>query len=202
MHRRTMLTAGAAMFGLMGCVGNWKVDYDDGLDEDVTRDWCPSRFQVEIPEELTVTEVNTLAPDADIVWHGEPAGDRRAQVAAILKEGISAGFSNLHGKTFVDVAIRLKHFHAVTPAAVSRAPAAVHNISYVIQVFDAKTGEPLTRPETIQADLEAYVGASAVTAALQGNTQRVRIVRHLKAVTQGWLGVGTDQRREFAGLGR
>ena len=84
----------------------------------------------------------------------------------------------------------------------SRAPAAVHNIKYVAQVFDAETGEPLTEPESIAADLEAFVGASAVTAALEGNTQRVRIVNHLARVNRGWLGIGPDQRRTFSGLGR
>ena len=202
MHRRTVLTAVAATIGLMGCAGSWKVDYDQELSEGDTRTWCAIDIQVDVPESLSVSENNSLAPNADIVWHGEVIGDRRAQVASILKEGIRGGFSNPHGKTNVVVAVRLNHFHAVTPAAVSRAPAAVHNISYDIQVFDAETKEPLTEPETIQADLEAYVGASAVTAALQGQTQRVRIVRHLAAVTAGWLGFGPDQRREFAGIGR
>jgi len=202
MHRRTVLTACAAMFGLVGCAGNWKVDYDQELSGNVTRNWCAIDVQIVVPNELTVSEANSFAPNADIVWHGEEYGNRRQQVAAILKEGISKGFSNPHGKRNVVVRARLNHFHAVTPTAVSHAPAAVHNISYVIQVFDAKSQEPLTEPETIQADLEAYVGASAVTAAVQGNTQRVRIVRHLAAVTEGWLGFGPDQRRSFSGVGR
>ena len=45
-------------------------------------------------------------------------------------------------------------------------------------------------------------GAAAVTAAMQGDTQRVRIVNHLARVTRGWLGVGPDQRRTFTSFGR
>ena len=202
MHRRTVLVAFAALIGLVGCAGNWKVDYDAGVGEDVSRNWRVADIQVRVPDELTLSENNSLAPNADIVWHGEERGDRKAQVKAILDEAFAAAVSDMNGQTPVILVARLGHFHAVTPAAVSRAPAAVHNMSFAVRIFDAKTHEPLTESEWVRADLEAYVGASAVTAALEGNTQRVRIVRHLTAVMRGWLGVGPDQRREFHSIGR
>ena len=202
MHRRTVLASLAAMIGLVGCAGNWKVEYDWGVEEDVSRTWTVSDVQIRVPDDLTVSEANSLAPNADIVWHGEERGDRKEQVAAILEEAFTSATSDLKGGTRVILVARLGHFHAVTPAAVSRAPAAVHNISFAVGVFDANSGDRLTDVEWVQADLEAYVGASAVTAALNGNTQRARIVRHLEAVMRGWLGIGPDQRREFQGIGR
>ena len=97
---------------------------------------------------------------------------------------------------------RLVRFHAVTPVAVARAPSAVHNIKFDLHVFDARTGEPLTERERISADLDAKVESATVVGAVQGDRQRVRIVRHLAAVISGWLGTGEDQRRTFSSLGR
>ena len=55
-------------------------------------------------------------PDFDIVWHGEPAGDRRAQAAAIVKEGIERGARGaLHGRKSVRISATNSQFHAITP---------------------------------------------------------------------------------------
>lgn len=197
-----LLAAALAVSILAGCAGTWRVDYDEGLDPEVTRTWRLHDVVTVVPESLSVSNANTLAPNADIVWHGEPFGDRRAQVAALVDEGITAGASELDGERPVTITAKVERFHGVTPAAVARAPAAVHNIRYVVQVFDAASGEPLTEPQTIMADLEAFVGPAAVAGAIQGQTQRNRIVAHLAAVTRGWLGFGPDQRRTFSGIGR
>lgn len=187
---------------LAGCSGNWGVKYTDAPDPQIARKWRLSAVDVSVPDTLSVSEDNSYAPNADIVWHGEDFGDRRKQVAAIMREGLTKGARGLKGTIPVVLAVRVIQFHAVTPVAVARAPGAVHNIKYDFQVFHAGTGEPLTKSERISADLEALVGSAAVIAAIQGDTQRVRIVRHLAAVTAGWLGLGEDQRRTFDGVGR
>jgi hypothetical protein len=201
MNRRTVVFAAASAF-LAGCSSQWNVDYTDGIDPAISKNWNVRRVQVIVPESLTVSDANTYAPNADIVWHGDLSGDRRKQVADILRQGLAAGATSLDGPRAVAISARLEHFHAVTPAAVARAPAAVHNIAYVIQVFDNQTGDPITQPERIEADLEAYVGSAAITAAIQGQTQRVRIIDHIANVTRGWLGAGPDPRRTFSSIGR
>lgn len=201
MDRRTVITAGAAAL-LAGCSNSWKVAYVDELDPAVTRTWILKDVIAIVPDDLSVSNANTFAPTADIVWHGEPFGDRRAQVAAIIDEGVTKGSAELQGPRPVTITVAVLRFHAVTPAAVARAPAAVHNIRYVIQVIDAETGTPLTEKQVIEADLEAYVGAAAIAAAINGDTQRARIVNHIAHVTRGWLGFGPDQRRTFASVGR
>ncbi len=201
MNRRAIIFAGASAF-LAGCTGDWHVEYENQLSAEATKTWKLNRVRIEIPAELTVSEANSFAPNADIVWHGEPLGDRREQVGAILRDGLRKGASSLNGSRAVDIHATLDHFHAVTPAAVAQAPAAVHNIGYIVQVFDAKTGEALTPPEATEADLEAYVGSAAFTAAINGQPQRVRIVDHIASVTSSWLGTGPDARRSFASVGR
>lgn len=200
MNRRTFLASGSA--ALLASCGRWEVDYEAGLDPAVTRTWKLRSVNVIVPADLTVSNDNTLAPNADIVWHGEPFGDRRAQVQKIMQEALERGAGGLPGSRSVTLVSRIRHFHAVTPAAVSRSPGAVHNISYRVQMFDARTAEPLTEPTNIQADLEAFVGQAAVVAELQGQSQRVRIVDHVARVTAGWLGIGFDQRRVFESVGR
>ena len=89
MDRRTLLMTGAASL-LAGCAGRWEVDYAQGLDPTLTRGWTASQVIATVPDFLTVSNDNTYAPSADIVWHGEPFGDRKEQVAAILREAVTA----------------------------------------------------------------------------------------------------------------
>jgi hypothetical protein len=187
---------------LAGCSGSWKTDYESGIETSVSKAWNVREVTVSLPSDLTTTETNTYAPNADIVWHGDPLGDRKQQVAAIVQNGIALGAKSLRGRRSVALNVTLQEFHALTPIARSRAPSAVHNISYTIQVVDARSGEPLTEPELIRADLEAYVGDAAFEAFEQGETQKVRITRHLQQVTAGWLGAGPDARRTFNSTGR
>ncbi len=201
MHRRSVLMGASATL-IAGCSNSWKVDYDATLDPTITKSWKLKNVIAVAPQELTVSNADTFAPNADIVWHGEPYGDRRAQVARIVDEGITLGANELKGDREVSIAASLSQFHAVTPLSVARAPSAVHNIAYRIQIFDEATGAPLTKPQVISADLEAYVGSAAIAAAVEGNSQRVRIVRHIANVTRGWLGFGPDQRRTFSRIGR
>ncbi|MEO0918126.1 MAG: DUF6778 family protein [Pseudomonadota bacterium] len=201
MDRRTLILGGTAAL-LSGC-GRWSVDYEAGLNPAVSKNWTLRRVEVTVPNSLTVNHNNNrFAPRADIVWHGEPYGDRRVQVRQIIVDGLRQGGQGLSGTQGITLSARLDHFHAVTPLSVARAPGAVHNISYELQVFDAATTIPLTEPQMIQADLEAYVGDAAIVAEIRGQGQRRRIVDHIGRVTAGWLGIGFDQRRSFDSIGR
>lgn len=202
MQMKKWIALGGALLALSACSGNWSVDYEKSLETDLTRNWRLNDVIVSAPQSLRVSEANTYAPNADIVWHGEPYGDRRAQVAAIIDEGLTIGAQGLAGSRPVTITARVQEFHAVTPVAIARAPSAVHNILFTMQVYDTATGVALTEPQVISADLEAYVGTAAVAAAVAGETQRARIITHVAAVMRGYLGNGPDQRRSFSGLGR
>ncbi|MEO9865178.1 MAG: DUF6778 family protein [Yoonia sp.] len=187
---------------LAGCSGSWETDYGTGIENTVSQKWRVREVNVAIPDDLTTTETNSYAPNADVVWHEDPVGDRRMQVAEILTDGVRRGARPLRGSKPVNLDVMLYEFHALTPLARAKAPSAVHNIAFSIQVVDARTGEPLTEPEFIRADLEAHVGEAAFEAFQQGETQKVRITRHLQQVTASWLGIGPDVRRSFSSAGR
>jgi len=198
--KKTLLVAGLAM--LAACSGSWETNFDAPLDAAVTRGWDLDRVAVTVPDALTVTEENSFAPNADIVWHGDPFGDRKAQVAAIMQEGIAQGSRGLRGRQDVVFNVTVVEFHALTPKARAEAPSAVHNITYDIVVTDSRTGEALTEPKRIRADLPAFTGAAAFDALKEGRTQKLRITEHLNRVTLGWLGLGPDPRQVFSSAGR
>ena len=199
---KTSLIAAAALALLAACSGTWETSYDAALDPAVTRGWHVDDVQVTVPDDLTTTEANTFAPNADIVWHGDPFGNRKLQVATIIETGITRAVDDLRGDRGVVISVTLEEFHAVTPKARAEAPSAVHNISYVIQVFDRRTGDAIIEPQRIRADLPAYTGAAAFEAIEQGQTQKVRITDHIEYVTEGWLGIGPDPRQAFGSVGR
>ena len=187
---------------LASCAGNWETSYETTMSSESASAWRVSDVIVTVPANATTSEQNTFAPSADIVWHGEPVGDRKAQVAALMEEGIRRGAQGLRGPRAITITALVERFHGVTPRAVARAPSGVHSISYTIQVFDSNTGEAVTNVIPVRADLPAIVGPAAITAAVQGQDQRSRIVNHIAAVTAGMFSIGPDQRRMFRSLGR
>ncbi|MEM9474082.1 MAG: DUF6778 family protein [Pseudomonadota bacterium] len=199
---KRVIAACIACAALAGCVSTFSVDYEDPLPPEVTRSWTVNDVVVIVPERLTVAEApSRIIPDADIVWHGDPPGDRRAQVAAILDRGATVGVAELNGTKPVILELTLQQFHGVTPAAVSRAPAAVHNIAFSAR-FTTTDGQALTYPTNLRADVDAIVGVAAVLASQQGNTQKYRVTNNIAKVVAGWVGSIDDPRQRFVAVGR
>jgi hypothetical protein len=76
-HRRAIADALALML-LAGCGGNSEVSYDDPPSTIVTQAWRVADVVAVGPDTLSVSNNNMFAPQAGIVWHGEPVGDCRA----------------------------------------------------------------------------------------------------------------------------
>lgn len=193
----------ASLIALSGCSpSGWVTDYDDIVTRAQSDEWGPATVKVSVPSTLSVSEANSYAPNADIVWQEDPPGDRRAQVAGIMKAGADRATRKLRGGRPVTLAITVTEFHALTRRARYHAPGGVHNITFVAQVFDGLTGQALTPPDEIRADLMAFTGAEAVAAEMRGFTQKRRITDHVDKVLSGWLAIGEDPRGSFGGLGR
>ena len=164
---------------LAGCVGSeWETSYRDIVTREQAESWRVSEIDVQVPEYLTVTEANSYAPDADILWMGEPKGDRRQQVDDIITEAASRGSSGLYGRQQVRLDIIVLQFHALTERARTRLTnSGVHNIMFSMQVFDLLSGEPLTELDIVHADLEAWSGARSALEIERGNDQKTRITK-------------------------
>lgn len=180
----------------------WRTDYAP-LYADETSKWKVSAINVNVPSSLSVSEANSYAPNADIVWRGEPRGDRRQQVGAIIKDAFENGTKTLTSGHPVVMDVQLNEFHALTEKIrYSSYHAGVHNISFNVSVRDAKTGAVLLPPQTIQSDLTGYTGFQAIQMEQQGQTQKVRITNHVAATVAGWLGQGPDVRQVIRRRGR
>lgn len=196
------ILAGAVLGGCTQLGATWTTNYSDAIDPATARGWRVVDVDVQVPRSLTVSEANTYAPEADIVWRGEPRGDRYAQVDRIITEAATAGVADLRGPRPVRLVVVLDTFHALTERArYGLGHSGVHNIRFGAKIVDARTGADLVPFEPIDADLLAYVGDQAIEAEARGETQRVRIVKHVKGTIAGWVGTGPDVRGSFERAG-
>jgi len=188
---------------LSACTGGiYETMYDTSISAEVTRDWRIADVNVQVPRTLSVSESHVLVPRADIVWREDPVGDRYQQVAKIVEAGIRNGSKPLKGRRAIRLDVTVTRFHAMTlEAEALRYDVGVHNIDFIVQAVDAKTGAVLAGPTPIRAEFPALTGVNMTEARLRGETQRSQIEAHLAHVIAGWLGVGPDPRGRFSRIG-
>lgn len=146
--------------------------------QQVLRDYSVQSMRIAVPADLTVSEANSYYPIADIVWRGDPLGDRRQQIADLFQTSILNAAQGLDGATPVTVDVTLRRFHSLTERT-RYSVGGVHSIKFDLTVRDATTGEILEGPRFINADLAALGGQAAVQADNTGQGQKVRITSHL-----------------------
>lgn len=146
-----------------------------------------SQINVAVPYSLRISESNTYYPLTDIVWRGDPIGDRRAQIRALFETAFAAGTRDWAGDTPLAVDVTLKRFHALTDR-VRLSVGGAHHMVFDLTVRDARTGEILMPTREINRRLKAYGGLRAVMADKRGQTQKVRIIGYLARLIQQELG--------------
>lgn len=136
---------------------------------------------VTVPRSLKVNERNLYYPRGDIVWRGEPRGDRHGQVKAIFEAGLRAAAPTVQGTRPVRLDVQVTRFHALSEKA-RYTVGGVHDIDFKYRLVDARSGEQITPTKDVSADLEALGGQAAMQAEGRGVTQKQRIVAHLSRV--------------------
>lgn len=157
------------------------------------------KIKVDVPHTLKVSEANRFLPTGDIVWRGDPMGDRYQQVQAIFQTAMTRGTQGMKTGLPVELDIEVQRFHALTEKA-RYFTGGVHALTFTIVLRDPKTGQPLTAPRQIKADLKAYGGSAAIAADQRGETQKVRITDHLAKVIQEELSAPGSYHAENMGL--
>jgi hypothetical protein len=188
---------------LTACVagGTFQTAYDR-LSPEVTRGWRLAEVRIDVPRSLVVSEAKTLLPTADIVWREDPLGDRYDQVGKIMQAAVVRGAQGLRGSRPVVISITVTRFHALTfEAELSNSDWGVHNVDFIAQVTDARTGEVLVPATKIRAETPAFSGERMREARRRGVTQKSMISNHVAATVAGWLGLGPDNRGEFTRQG-
>jgi hypothetical protein len=137
--------------------------------------------RVEVPRDLQVSEANLFYPIADIVWRGEPRGDRHAQVQQVVTEAFGFGTAGMRTGPDVIVEARLRRFHALTEKT-RFTTGGVHSIRFDLTVKDMASGAILDGPRFVIADVKASGGARAIAEDQAGRTQRVVIIETMSQV--------------------
>ncbi|MFZ5961365.1 DUF6778 family protein [Thalassococcus sp. BH17M4-6] len=142
-----------------------------------------AEYSVQVPRSLRVSEANRYYPGGDIVWRGDPAGDRYEQVKAIFETSLARSAQAVQGERPVRVDIVVKRFHAMTEKA-RYTVGGIHAITFDMTVRDPETGAVLVPQRTVRADLEGLGGSRALAAEARGVTQKYRITNHLVGVIE------------------
>lgn len=138
-------------------------------------------YAIKVPEELKVSEANLYYPVTDIVWRGDPYGNRKEQVARIFEEGLTRAMPQLDGARPARLDIVVNRFHSLTEKT-RYTVGGVHSISFFVTVRDPESGAVLVETRKVKADLNAFGGTRAMAAEAQGLTMKERIQRHLARV--------------------
>lgn len=171
---------------------------------DATTVYLQAQYDVEavrvtVPRSLKVSEANTFKPHADIVWRGEPRGDRHAQVAAIVQEGMQTGTAAMQKGRQVNVDVEVTRFHALTEKT-RYTIGGVHEMRFVLTVSDAATGAVIDGPREVIADVKAAGGTLAIAEDQAGRTQRVVTVARLAEVVRRELSAPLSQEQMVSRL--
>lgn len=115
---------------ISACAQKWETSYDQNPSAEQSAGWRLNDVSVDVPRSLTVSDSGSFsAAEGDIVWSGEPPGDRFVQVARIKQEAAenrAFGLSN-HGRS-VNVNLTVNTFHALP----ERARAQLSKISEIL----------------------------------------------------------------------
>lgn len=144
--------------------------------------------RVTVPKTLKVSEANVFYPFADIVWRGDPLGDRYQQIKAMFDDGMGRGTAKLTKGRAVFVDITVRRFHALTEKTRATIGGS-HSIEFDITVVDAKSGEVVVPTRKVSTELVGFGGRRAIEAERAGQTQKVRITDYLAQLIQRELTV-------------
>ncbi|MFN4153175.1 MAG: DUF6778 family protein [Paracoccaceae bacterium] len=143
-------------------------------------------IRISVPAKLKVSEANMFYPVADIVWRGEPLGNRHAQVMSIFKEAMDRGTHTMTTGRKVVVDVEVTRFHSVTEKT-RYTVGGTHSMRFNLTVRDAVTGVVLDGPRLVAADARAAGGTQAVAEEQMGRTQRVVVVERLAGAIRAEL---------------
>ncbi|KPP87282.1 MAG: Prokaryotic membrane lipoprotein lipid attachment site [Rhodobacteraceae bacterium HLUCCA08] len=145
------------------------------------RDYRVQAFVFLTPDDLTVSEGNGYYPFADIVWRGDPIGNRVEQISAIFETAVLGAGEALDGATPVTVEVTLRRFHSLTERT-RYTIGGVHSIKFDLTIRHFETREVLEGPRAVDASFPGLGGLAAIAAEQRGETQKVRILQQLTAV--------------------
>jgi hypothetical protein len=149
---------------------------------DVTmQDWSIEAVEVIVPRSLSVSESNSIKPRADIVWRGDPMGDRYAQIEELMQSALTPVLRPRQGAAVpAVVTVEVAIFHALSERARYTIGGA-HEIEFTLTVRHAETGAVLSGPRLVDLTFRAAGGRQALEEEARGFTQRVAVTERLQS---------------------
>ncbi|MFT5067930.1 MAG: hypothetical protein ACJAWC_000015 [Yoonia sp.] len=184
-----IMTVAALGLGVAGCASVDTVTRNAPLDvpafgvegREIARSYVIEDMTFAAPAELRVSESNSYYPNADVVWRGDPLGDRVEQIASMFQTATVRNQDRFVGNIPVVVDFQLVRFHGVTERT-RFSIGGVYNIVFTMSVRNAVTGEVIEEPRLIKADLSAPGGVAALMQEQRGQTEKVRVTDFLTQV--------------------
>lgn len=184
-------TAGAALalsVALAGCSGvgvvlspdNQVTRQDGGLNVADRYDYHLSSLNFALSPDLTVSESDSLYPNADIVWRGDPPGDRGQQIGALFQEAAARADAGITGSQHIVADVTLVRFHGLTERT-RYSVGGIYDVVFDLTVRDA-AGNVIEGPRRVEAQLAGPGGQAALELERSGLTERVRVVDFLSQV--------------------
>jgi hypothetical protein len=147
-------------------------------EQQIIRDYNVTSIMVNVSRDLRVSERNGYYPNADIVWRGDPVGDRHDQIEEIFRTAATQAAAELAGSRDVIAVIDLVRFHGVTERT-RYSVGGVYNMVFNLGIYDGETGLVIEAPRRLVADLPAPGGQAAVQLEQAGQTEKVRVLNYL-----------------------
>lgn len=143
-------------------------------------------INVVVPKTLRVSESNAYKPQGDIVWHGDPYGDRYKQVKDVVDAGFALGARTIKGNLPVRVDVQISRFHSVSERT-RYTFGGSHEVEFLMTVSNAANGDIIIPQHFVATKFKAFGGDEAIAAERVGQTQKVRVMNHLALVLQEQL---------------
>jgi len=137
--------------------------------------------RVTVPRDLRVSEAEVYYPLADIVWRGDPRGDRYAQIEAIYAAAVPAAIAPLTQGVPVVAEIEVTRFHCVTDKT-RYTVGGVNSLNFLLTIRHAETGQILSGPRKVVASAPAPGGQAAIEQDYAGITQKQVVTDRLATV--------------------
>lgn len=153
-------------------------EYNLGPRPAIARNYHLHDIRLTVPGTLSVSEENSYYPDADIVWHGDPVGNRRAQIAVLFENAEDRLMPQMNGPRGIVVDATLVRFHGLTPRT-RYTVGGIYDIDFVYTVRDAETGVVIEPERLAVLDLRTAGGDAETEFEANGLTERERIVAFL-----------------------
>ena len=157
-----------------------------GSTQELQRSYSVTQMNFGAPTDLNISEGNGYYPFADVVWRGDPIGDRVEQIAAMFQTALDRNADDISGTIPVTVDLQLVRFHGVTERT-RFSVGGVYNIKFMMTVRHAETGAVIEEPRLVVANLSAPGGAAAIMAEQRGQTEKVRVTDFLTQVMRDEL---------------